>query len=1060
MALSPGQPVGGLETGMKLNFPEQHAQLAQCLDALRQTGRYCDLTVKVQDKSFSCHRAVLACRTPLFQCLGDDPIVRVDFLHPAAFSALLDYMYTSELTVSSESCSDEDLLATAQALRLHPVVEWLTDYLKAKGAVDKVLEGEGNLQTAAPSSLFLPSTTDNLTSNAVSTLFPRVSQNLPLPFLNTNASFSPHTELQGASTSLGQKQPIESLFFKNTGKSNGATVTTADASNAAPGRDPQLCSCHRCGVHFLSAKVLKQHLAVCVAEVGEGPSCSQDRVAETSRHQRPVFGCSRCSQYFISAKTLQMHLKVCSRLQEYRCSLCQLRFVSQRALDFHTRDCWKSIQEFESPQGSRNTNRGGNSEKPNEARSSPRQRGKGDNSGAPQQKTSQQQQPRSSSDKSLEEEENIEASDSQEVLVLNAKKSTVDISSLITCKQYSCSQCASSFPTPHKLQLHKQQCTKSAVLVGHQQRQKWVCARCTLPFPTMLSLKNHGPWCKKQSSDNRNGAVSDKTAASSSTEAQPIEKATVQEATPNKQGASAKSPDQTPDTSSSVTSEKGSEETTAEPSKKDPKPAKDRSKDIVEKSNKKNTSLTRRAYSDGSSPVLTTLRSSPRHMGRTLRSSPKKPHILSNVAKGNLRIKLMKKVHKAGTSQAARNRRSVSAAVSSKAAGSSIAAGTSKAASSAEKANTTPGAAREKRASEDSPNTAKRQRKGTLVPSKKGTLPNKAQTGKDPTTEHKNTTRAREEQSKTSKNSSAATSTKQRPRVVLRRVDPAMGTSKGSNTISANIDTVIKLEPEDDDSDMWGGTRSPQQRSGRNFGSPETSMFSAQYHCNNCGLSFPQRKAMQDHEVKCKQAFEEAYCQQLSKAAKSHCCQTCLKLFSSDSSLRAHRQACQGAVLYRCKICWEDTDQPKAHMEKHWRWHRPAELRNNPCLSIESDLPLIKSLYMSVVKPNEKWSCTLCEVKKGNVSGRSAGREFRDRLSLWSHQTSAHKVVWRNLTCGECAGSFKFSVRVEYLRHMFANHVELRKAQKAFHCQVCGKVFQDRGLLELHLYRHGKHTAK
>ncbi|XP_066276173.1 zinc finger protein 423-like isoform X1 [Branchiostoma lanceolatum] len=1059
MALSPGQTVDGLESGIKLNFPEQHAQLAKCLNALRETGRYCDITVKVQDKSFSCHRAVLACRTPLFQCLGDDPIVRVDFLNPAAFSALLDYMYTSELTVSSTSYSDEDLLAAAQALRLRPVVEWLTDYLKAKGAVDQVLEHEGNLHNTVPSSLLMPSATVNLTSNTVSALFPR---NPGLAFLN-NAPYSPQTELQAASTSLGQNQPIESLFFKNMGKSNGvATVTTEDVSSPAPARwDPQLSTCYRCGVHFLSSKVLKQHLAVCGGGSGKEPSCMQNSIADPPR-QRPVFGCSRCSQYFVSAKTLQMHLKVCSKLREYKCSLCQLRFVSQRALDFHTRDCWKSVQEFESPQGSRSTNiRGSNSnkKKPNEVGSFSRKGGNGEKNTARLQDTSKPQQQERSSDESVVEVENMEESGSQEVLMLNAKD--IDISKLITSKQFCCSNCCDIFTTPHKLQIHKRKCIKSPGTSTADQQQKCVCDRCALSFPSMKSLQRHMQSCKKSFLfvDVRNKAnksiVSDKAAASSSREEQPVQEATVsEEATPSKQSAGTESPkpNKTSGTVSSVTSEKKTEDATAKPSEKDSKPVKESSGDDVEKSSKKDPSHTRRASSGGGSPALTMLRSSPRHMGRTLRSSPKKPHILSNLAKGNLRIKLIKKVHKTVTSQAAKSRR-ISAATSS-----------STTVSSAGKANTTPKVAGEKRAAEDrSPSAAKRLSTGQGTISTPSTAkegpPNRFKTGKGSTTGHKNTAQVSGKQRQSSPAASTNTMPKPRPRVVLRRVDTAIGTPEGSNTISANIDTVIKLEPEDD-SDQGEVSRSPQQPSGRNFGSPETSLFSAQYHCGNCGLSFGQRKAMQEHEFKCKQAFEEAYCQQLSKAAKSHCCQNCLKLFSSDSSLRAHREECQGnSVLYRCKICWEDTDQPKAHLEKHWRWNRPTELRNNPCLSIESDLPLIKSLYMSVVKPNEKWPCSLCENEKGSDRRRSVVM-FKDRLRLWSHQASSHRVVWRNLTCPVCTGSFKFNQRIEYLRHMFANHVKLKKAEKTFHCQVCGKSFHDRGLLELHLFKHGRKTAK
>ena len=128
------------------------------------------------------------------------------------------------------------------------------------------------------------------------------------------------------------------------------------------------------------------------------------------------------------------------------------------------------------------------------------------------------------------------------------------------------------------------------------------------------------------------------------------------------------------------------------------------------------------------------------------------------------------------------------------------------------------------------------------------------------------------------------------------------------------------------------------------------------------------------------QAFEDA-----------HCCQTCMKLFSSESTLRAHQEVCGQSRLYRCKLCWEDTDEPTAHLQDHWRGDPPPELRFNPCLNIDNELPLIKTLYMTAVEPNEVWHCSLCVVSKANVmrqDGWPAHTCFKNRtrrlvFSLW-----------------------------------------------------------------------------
>ncbi|XP_035673777.1 uncharacterized protein LOC118414107 [Branchiostoma floridae] len=192
---------------------------------------------------------------------------------------------------------------------------------------------------------------------------------------------------------------------------------------------------------------------------------------------------------------------------------------------------------------------------------------------------------------------------------------------------------------------------------------------------------------------------------------------------------------------------------------------------------------------------------------------------------------------------------------------------------------------------------------------------------------------------------------------------------------------------------------------------------------------------------------------------QGHTCVNCMMLFSSESSLRAHQVSC-GEVMYRCKLCWEDTDEPTEHMEEYWQRDPPPELRYNPCLTIESDMQLIRSMYMSVVTPDEEWPCNLCaseiSVRQDNWP---TSFNFRNRTRLWTHQAVVHGIVWKKLPCQACGGYLKFHTRSDYLRHMFAMHVQLRKEENAFCCLLCGELNPDRGWLEIHMFQHAKMPA-
>ncbi|XP_041851600.1 zinc finger and BTB domain-containing protein 44 isoform X1 [Melanotaenia boesemani] len=114
-----------------------HSQeMLEKLNALRNEGHLCDVTIRVQDKLFLAHKVVLACCSEFFRSklVGrpeDEDKFVLDLHHVtvSGFAPLLEYAYTSTLSISTENIID--VLAAASYMQMFAVASTCSEFMKS-----------------------------------------------------------------------------------------------------------------------------------------------------------------------------------------------------------------------------------------------------------------------------------------------------------------------------------------------------------------------------------------------------------------------------------------------------------------------------------------------------------------------------------------------------------------------------------------------------------------------------------------------------------------------------------------------------------------------------------------------------------------------------------------------------------------------------------------------------------------------------------------------------------------------------------------------------------------
>ncbi|KAJ1210866.1 hypothetical protein NDU88_006228 [Pleurodeles waltl] len=122
-----GNMASGDDDLIGIPFPNHSSEILYGLNQQRRDGLLCDVILIVQDQEYRTHRSVLAACSMYFKklftagTLVDQPYVyEIDFVEPEALSAILEFAYTSTLTITTSNV--KDILTAAEMLEIHCVV--------------------------------------------------------------------------------------------------------------------------------------------------------------------------------------------------------------------------------------------------------------------------------------------------------------------------------------------------------------------------------------------------------------------------------------------------------------------------------------------------------------------------------------------------------------------------------------------------------------------------------------------------------------------------------------------------------------------------------------------------------------------------------------------------------------------------------------------------------------------------------------------------------------------------------------------------------------------------
>ncbi|XP_063059568.1 zinc finger and BTB domain-containing protein 44 isoform X2 [Engraulis encrasicolus] len=132
------------------NSPSHSQELLDKLNILRSEGHFCDVTIRVQGQLFLAHKVVLACCSDFLRAKltgkggggggqeeeddrrlveEDRPVLDLHHVTVAGFAPLLDYAYTSTLSISTENIID--VLAAASYMQMFAVANTCSEFMKS-----------------------------------------------------------------------------------------------------------------------------------------------------------------------------------------------------------------------------------------------------------------------------------------------------------------------------------------------------------------------------------------------------------------------------------------------------------------------------------------------------------------------------------------------------------------------------------------------------------------------------------------------------------------------------------------------------------------------------------------------------------------------------------------------------------------------------------------------------------------------------------------------------------------------------------------------------------------
>ncbi|KAM9323860.1 zinc finger and BTB domain-containing protein 9 [Gastrophryne carolinensis] len=155
--------MSGNET-IQLDFPHYSSVLLDMLNKQRLEGKFCDLSVHVQDRIFRAHKTVLAASSPYFHdklLLNDaSSLVLPSVIQPEAFENLLQLIYSGRLCIDMEALPSH--LLVASGLQMWQVVDRCSELFKERQPCTPLDWSSRASESQSPSSSFQPPREDKL----------------------------------------------------------------------------------------------------------------------------------------------------------------------------------------------------------------------------------------------------------------------------------------------------------------------------------------------------------------------------------------------------------------------------------------------------------------------------------------------------------------------------------------------------------------------------------------------------------------------------------------------------------------------------------------------------------------------------------------------------------------------------------------------------------------------------------------------------------------------------------------------------------------------------------
>ncbi|XP_030648773.1 zinc finger and BTB domain-containing protein 44 [Chanos chanos] len=149
--------------------PSHSQELLDKLNALRNEGHFCDVTIRVQGQLFSAHKVVLACCSDFLRAKlsgklseeedgaggeADKSVLDLQHVTVAGFAPLLEYAYTSTLSINTENIID--VLAAASYMQMFAVANTCSEFMKSSILWNSSSGSSGSSNAAPASGLHRP----------------------------------------------------------------------------------------------------------------------------------------------------------------------------------------------------------------------------------------------------------------------------------------------------------------------------------------------------------------------------------------------------------------------------------------------------------------------------------------------------------------------------------------------------------------------------------------------------------------------------------------------------------------------------------------------------------------------------------------------------------------------------------------------------------------------------------------------------------------------------------------------------------------------------------------